>query len=76
MSFDRLPSIPLVANDPYFSIWLPNDGPTDVNTVHWTDAPKRIQGILQVDGKRYGFLGRTGCPVVPCTGQYKSQNHF
>lgn len=67
MSFDRLPSIPLVTNDPYFSIWLPHDTPTDVNTVHWTDAPKRIQGVFQVDGKRYGFLGRTGCPVVPCT---------
>ena len=55
--FDRLPAFPLIANDPYFSIWMPADKPTDTNTVHWTGAEKRIHGYVTVDGRRYSYLG-------------------
>ena len=58
--FDRLPALPLIANDPYFSVWLPADKPTDTNTVHWTGASKALRGTLVVDGTRYRFLGRNG----------------
>jgi len=53
----RMPSVPLVVNDPYFSIWSPADELNAVTTRHWTNAEKPLDGILRVDGVCYRFLG-------------------
>ena len=53
----RLPSVPLIVNDPYFSIWSPYDKLTDGTTRHWTNDQKPILGLLYVDGTPYRFLG-------------------
>lgn len=53
----RLPSVPLIVNDPYFSIWSPYDKLTDGTTRHWTNDEKPILGILSVDGTDYRFMG-------------------
>ncbi len=79
--FDRLPAIPLIANDPYFSVWLPGDLPTDAHTVHWTGADKRVRGWVTVDGKRMRFLGQgaarpadvTGVSVTPTATEFAYQ---
>lgn len=60
----RLPALPLVANDPYFSVWLPGDRPTDAETIHWSGVRKPLRGYLTVDGRRYRFLGKDGVPAV------------
>ena len=55
----RLPSYPLFVNDPYFSFWSATDVVNESDTVFWHGEKKPIYGILEIENKRYAFLG---CP--------------
>ena len=45
----RLPAIPVITHDPYFSLWDIGKHPAADNLRHWTDAPKPIRGNAVID---------------------------
>ncbi|MBQ0114764.1 MAG: DUF4965 domain-containing protein [Bacteroidales bacterium] len=68
----RLPSVPLLTSDPFFSVWDNEDHLMDGATVHWCDEERPLLGALRVDGKVYRFLGHdklTLETVVPMTDE-------
>ncbi len=61
----RPPAVPLVAVDPYFSIWSFANHLTYDSTRHWTGARMTLQSIVRVDGKAYRIMGDQPRMVTP-----------
>lgn len=57
MSKQLIPSVPLITNDPYFSVWSPYNALTDGPTESWMGAAKPIDGTAEIDGSAYRFMG-------------------
>lgn len=53
----RLPSVPIIANDPYFCVWSPYDKLYDGLTTYFSENRKELTGILRVDSMNYRFIG-------------------
>ena len=64
---ERLPAIPLLASDPYISVWMPADTMTQTDSCHWSGPAKPIRGAMTVDGAPCRFLGAGPEPEAKLT---------
>jgi hypothetical protein len=53
----RPPAVPLVACDPYFSIWSPTEKLAGAASMHWTGKRQPLTSLARIDGKSYRLLG-------------------
>ena len=63
----RVPAVPLITVDPYFSLWSPADKLTDSETQHWSRQDKPLRGKITIDGKTYRFIGLSEHPAMAQT---------
>ncbi|OYP36513.1 glutaminase family protein [Rhodopirellula sp. MGV] len=81
----RPPAVPLVACDPYFSVWSQSDNLWETATTHWTGKTQPMSAIVRVDGHAYRLMGdspqtiaalkQTSVKVLPTRTVYGFAGH-
>ncbi len=62
----RLPAIPVITHDPFFSLWCMGKHPAADHTRHWASIAKPLWGGCIIDGITTRFFGRGGRQMMKC----------
>ncbi len=63
----RPPAYPIVAHNPYYSLWSSTDDLTESEVHHWTEVPMPLRSMLRVDGQAYRLMGAVPAQIPAAT---------